>query len=192
MNKILIPSILTATILIAAAFAVIDVDRAMAGHLPSIGAVTSANIGTGVIITDDLADNAVDAAKATGSNAQDSPFRLILDGSAASLTQQTTAYTPADAVNILLTCSLLITENASGAISDGTLALTIDTGGGAISGDADVLIPDIITSKSDIFERTWHITGNAATAQQFTCTVGGTIVAAEVISIDTITLFVPQ
>ena len=56
MNKILIPSILTATILIAAAFAVIDVDRAMAGHLPSVGVVTSASIGTDVIIGADIAD----------------------------------------------------------------------------------------------------------------------------------------
>ena len=54
MNKILIPSILTATILIAGIFAIVDVDRVMAGHLPSLGAVGSAAITDNSIVSADI------------------------------------------------------------------------------------------------------------------------------------------
>lgn len=59
MNKILIPAILTATIMIAGMFAIVDVDKAMAGHLPSIGAVTSANIAANTIVDADVGVDAL-------------------------------------------------------------------------------------------------------------------------------------
>lgn len=61
MKKILIPAVLTATIMIAGMFAIVDVDRVMAGHLPNIGTITSASIGTGVITSDDIGKVIVDA-----------------------------------------------------------------------------------------------------------------------------------
>jgi len=61
MNKILIPSILIATILIAGIFAIVDVDRVMGAHLPVIGSaqitdnsITSADILDGTIFSTDI------------------------------------------------------------------------------------------------------------------------------------------
>ena len=59
MNKILIPSVLIATLMIAAVFAVVDVDRAQAGHLPQVGAVNSAAILDGSIVAADIATSGV-------------------------------------------------------------------------------------------------------------------------------------
>ena len=189
-------AILDATIL-AADFATGAVDTAaiLADTILAVdiatGGVATLEILDATILAADFAANAVDSAATLGSNTQDSPFRVITTTSAA-LATTSTSYTPAVATNALVTCNVLITEGGSGAISDGTLTLSITTGGGAIAGDAGVPIADIIQNKSDQVSRTWHVTGSAGTAQQYACTVGGTILASEVISNDMLVIFFPQ
>lgn len=61
MNKVLIPAILSATILIAGIFAIVDVDRAMAGHIPNIntGTITTDEILDGTILTGDISADTI-------------------------------------------------------------------------------------------------------------------------------------
>ena len=188
MNKILVPSLLTATILIAGIFAIVDVDRVMAAHLPVLG---SASISTGAVTTAEILDDTIGPEDVTGSTDAAALIRIQRASTGANtLAVSTAEFTPIVPSIVLATCTASGTNDAT-IISAGTMALTEDTAG-TIQGAATRIISDAPANVVWSASHSWITTGVPAATTIFTCTIGGTgLVAADVDELELITVWFP-
>lgn len=181
MNKILVPSLLTATILIAGIFAIVDVDRVMAAHLPVLG---SAQISTDSITAAELANNAVDTAAVLDDAVTQAKLAPNSVGDTAALPQDTlanalldtaftTSITPAVISTALVWCTASITPTGH-AITDLTYTITETSTNGVIQGTTAVVTgADIADGAEGTITGQWAVTG-IDDAVTFKCVVGGT------------------
>ena len=197
MNKFAIPTILTATIMIAVIFAFVPINEASTSHIAETSSLLSSIIvgsfSTGAVTTAGITDDTIGPEDITGATDTAGLFHVEENSAGAALTVATASHIPVVSSLALVTCNVE-GVTADQVTDDGTVTLVASTGSIQQLAARDI---SELSAVGDQWEGSYHwvVTG-IAVAGTMTCNVddagSNEITAADVTGIEIIAIYIPE